>query len=163
MQAPCVAIQAKTFEQCFHVVLILHKRHRIKPPCLVIQAKAFKQYFLVVLSFILYTMVLTFTFMGEILVCDHTHLVHASFDNFWVEVRNLFQIGIFAPHGLCDLNKEKKYSIVPKDCTHNFYTEITVHVCFMKHGRKGGVDIPNTEDPPVCQLKIMTHFLFSQF
>ena len=59
--------------------------------------------------------------MGGILAYDHTDLVHASFDNFWVEVRNLFQIGIFAPHGLRDLNKDKKDSIVLKDCTHNFY------------------------------------------
>ena len=80
----------------------------MKPKCVATQAKAFEQYFLVVLSFMLYTMVLTFTFMDEILVCDHTHLVHASFDNFWVEVRNLFQVGIFAPHGLSDLNKQKK-------------------------------------------------------
>ena len=98
----------KAIEQYFHVVLILYKRHCIKPLCVAIQAKAFKQYFLVVLSFMLYTMVLTFKFMGEILVCGHTHLVHASFDNFWVEVRNLFQVGIFAPHGLRDLNKQKK-------------------------------------------------------
>lgn len=68
-----------------------------------------------VLSFVLYTMILTFKFKDKILVCDHTYLVHASFDNFWVEMRNLFQIGIFAPHGLCDLNKDKKYSPVPKD------------------------------------------------
>lgn len=73
-----------------------------------------------VLSFVLYTMILTFKFKDKILVCDHTYLVHASFDNFWVEMRNLFQIGIFAPHGLCDLNKDKKYSPVPKDWTQIF-------------------------------------------
>lgn len=61
-----------------------------------------------VLSFILQKTVLTYKFMGEILVCDHTYLIHASFDYFWVKVRNLFQIGIFAPHGLCDLNKDKR-------------------------------------------------------
>lgn len=63
---------------------------------------------MVVLSFILQKTVLTYKFMGEILVCDHTYLIHASFDYFWVKVRNLFQIGIFAPHGLCDLNKDKR-------------------------------------------------------
>ena len=80
----------------------------MQPPCVATQAKAFEQHFHVILSLMLCTMVLTFKFMGEILLCDHTHLVHASFDNLWVEVRNLFEIGIFAPHGLCDLNKEKK-------------------------------------------------------
>lgn len=74
----------------------------------------------------LHTMVPTFKFMGEILVCDHTYLVHASFNNFWVKVRNLFQIGIFAPHGLCDLNKSKQYPMTPEDCTNNLYTEMII-------------------------------------
>ena len=68
----------------------------------------------------------TFKWTDGILESDRAYLVHASFDNFCVEVRNLFQIGVFAPHGLCDLNKDKKYSIVPKDCTNNFYIETII-------------------------------------
>ncbi len=50
---------------------------------------------------------------------DRTYLVHTSFDNFRTEVRNLFKIGIFAPHGLCNLIKSKSHSIIPEDCTDN--------------------------------------------
>ena len=62
-------------------------------------------------------MVYTVRFSDAILVCDCTYLVNTTFDDFWVEMRNLFQIGIFAPHGLCNLNNDKK------NCTNNLYTE----------------------------------------
>ena len=48
--------------------------------------------------------------MWKLLVCNHTYLVNASFDNFWAEVRNLFEVRILAPHGLCNLNEDKSDS-----------------------------------------------------
>ena len=36
------------------------------------------------------------------------YLVRASFDYFRGEVRNLFEVRVFAPHGLRNLNKYKR-------------------------------------------------------
>ena len=70
----------RAIEQCFHVVLftMLYKVVLIlglwmKPSCVTIQMKAIEQYFLVVLFVMLYEVVLTFKFVGETPVCDHSN------------------------------------------------------------------------------------------
>ena len=45
----------------------------MKPQCVTIQMKAIEQYFHVVLFIMLYNVALTFKFVDEALVCDHSN------------------------------------------------------------------------------------------